>query len=1200
MEQLSISLLSHFQVNLGGDPITEFATDKARALLAYLAVEADRPHSRDTLSGLLWPEQPQRKARHNLRQALSHLRQAIQDQDKETPFLLVSRQAVQFNRESEHWLDVAAFINLVEACRTHRHRRLETCLSCMQRLEQAAALYRGGFLQQFFLQDSALFEEWALLKREWLHRQAVEGLSCLAAYHERRRDYALARQYVWRLVELDPWREEAHRQLMRLLALDGQRSAALAQYETCCRMLEQELGVPPTAETVALYERIRDGKPEGRVGQAVAAVLPWAVARLDNLPPSPTPLVGRQEELAELADWLVDPDCRLLSLVGPGGIGKTRLALRAAADQVGAFAHGVYFVSLAALSSSERIVPQIADALALSLYGQQATEAQLLNYLRDKEMLLVLDSMEHVLKGGDLLAQILRRAPGVLILVTSRERLNLQEEWVYQVEGLCYPRLAPDSPGEQLDVLAGCDAVSLFQQSARRTSRRFALTEATAPHVVRICQMVAGMPLGIELAAAGVSVRSVEEIAQEIARNLDVLSTTWRNVPERHRSMRATLAYSWSLLTEQERHLFVKLSAFVGGFEREAAEQVAGATPELLQSLVYKSFLPGSAKSERKDAARFQIHPLLQQYGAEKLADDPQMQAVVQARHCAYYVDLVKSYQAELAGSDPALALAAMKKELENVKAAWRCAMARDDFAALERGLLGLSHFYLLRGPFQDGSDLIQGAVDRVRRRVESGTSPPVPPALACGASVTCTSVRRKWPAGSVEHLQVTLVKLLVEQARLLNAQAFYPQAVSTAQEAIGWISGCQSWQTSAGNQGEGLEDVCVVTGLEATAHLIWGQALRLQGNYPSACAQLEQALMLAREASMRDVEAEGLRTLGHTGYQRGDLDEAEGYYRQALSIYEQLGDRKGEGAVLNGFGNVLYRRGNHAEAQLYLEQALEIYRERNDLWGESKLLNNLGNCCAVLGDYTVAETYYERALDINRTVGNRRGESIALNNLAALYWSEGDYARAWACYERALRICCDIGDRQGEAEALSNLSLLAYLRGDDTAALDYGQRALSLSRELGDRPNQAYALTRLGMVYTAQGRFSQAAAAYRRALALRLELGCPHIVMETRAGLARLHVLQDDLDQAQAQVEEILSHLQAHTLDGTDEPFRIYLTCYQVLRANQDPRAAEVLSTAYCLLQAQAAKIKMGRRRSFLEDVGVHREIVATFTQAR
>jgi DNA-binding SARP family transcriptional activator len=263
MPHLSISLLGTFQVTLDGAPITTIESDKVRALLAYLAVEANRPHRRAALAALLWSDAPQRTGRQNLRRALHNLRQALQDPGSETPFLLVSHQDIQFNRASDHWLDVAAFTHLLDACgahaHAHSHRRLDACPSCVACLGEAIELYRGDLLAGLTLPDSDLFEQWRAIKQEELHRCALDALTHLAAYHERRREYGPAGHYLRRQVELEPWREEAHRGLMRTLALSGQRHAALAQYQACCRLLAQELGMEPALETTILHQRIQAG-----------------------------------------------------------------------------------------------------------------------------------------------------------------------------------------------------------------------------------------------------------------------------------------------------------------------------------------------------------------------------------------------------------------------------------------------------------------------------------------------------------------------------------------------------------------------------------------------------------------------------------------------------------------------------------------------------------------------------------------------------------------------------------------------------------------------------------------------------------------------------------------------------------------------------------------------------------------------------
>ena len=353
MAHLSPSLLGSFQATLDGQPVTGFKSDKVRALLAYLAVEAHRPHRREALAGLLWPDWPDQAARSNLRGALSNLRRAIDDRMAAPPFLLVVRETIQFNAASDCWLDVTTLTEQVTAEAAHAEA-LDP--STMDALEQAVDLFHGRFLEAFSV-DSAPFEEWILLKQTEIDRQVLEALHRLTQAYERRGEFVSARDYAQRQLALEPWRESAHRDLMRVLALSGQRGVALAQYEICRRALAQELGVEPTAETAALYKSIRDG----------ALDPPAAPDKVHNLPASLTPFVGREAYLTEIADRLQDPGCRLLSLVGPGGIGKTRLAVEAAREQLDRFEHGVFFVSLAPVGSVEAMVPTVAQALGFAL-----------------------------------------------------------------------------------------------------------------------------------------------------------------------------------------------------------------------------------------------------------------------------------------------------------------------------------------------------------------------------------------------------------------------------------------------------------------------------------------------------------------------------------------------------------------------------------------------------------------------------------------------------------------------------------------------------------------------------------------------------------------------------------------------------------------------------------------------------------------
>ncbi len=711
MAHLSLALLGPLQITLAGQSIRAAAYDKVWALLAYLALNAGRAHSRESLAALLWPEQAESAARTNLRQALSRLRQALGDPPAAQPFLLADRETLQFNPSSDCQLDVVQFQALCSACDTHRHRRLETCLPCAQRHEQAVALYRGRFLDQFFLPDSAAFDEWAAPNREMLHQRALAALGHLASYYERRGAYEQARRYTERQLALDPWREEAYRQLMRLLVLTGQRSEALVQYERCRQVLAAELGVEPAPETTAFYERIWADPPEVALS---AGYLNLPAANRHNLPLAPTAFVGRETELAALADRLADPACRLLTLVGPGGIGKTRLAVQAAAKQLDAFANGVVFVPLAPLGSADLLVPAIADALDFTLTGRDSPQTQLLDYLSSKEMLLILDNCEHLLAGAGLFADILRRAPDVTMLATSRERLNVPGEWLFDVQGLPVP--------DHWDTAADQTAVALFVQSVRRQLNNFAPTEAESAAVVRICRLVGGMPLAIELAAGWVRVLSCAEIAREIEHSLGILAGKQPGLPLRHQSLQAVYEHSWNLLTVEERGAFMRLSVFRGGFQREAVEQVAGADLRLLAALIDKS-LVGAGPT-----GRYQLHELARQFAWEKL---DQAGAVIDTanRHLVYFVAMGEQAAPELIGPRQATWLDRLELEHDNLRAAlaWSQTANRVDLGM--RLTVGLWRFWFLRGHMVEAGQWLRRILE------QRDAAPALRAAVLAGAS---------------------------------------------------------------------------------------------------------------------------------------------------------------------------------------------------------------------------------------------------------------------------------------------------------------------------------------------------------------------------------------------------------------------------------------------------------------------------------
>jgi predicted ATPase/DNA-binding SARP family transcriptional activator len=663
MASLELFLLGPFQLMLNEQPVRVPLWAKTQALLAYLGAEADRPHRREVLAGLLWPEQPDEAARHSLRQALYQLRRAIGTETP--PFLLITPQTVQLNLAGGCSVDVADFLVEIDACQRHAHRRRGTCHTCLERLRRAAALYRGHFLASFSLKDSVPYEEWALIRREQLARLALSALRTLAEYHALRGDVEMLEQVARRQIELDPLAEGAHRQLMCALSWGGRRNAALAHYEALRGTLAAELDVPPEGETVRLHAQIEvDAIPHPRR------------PRLNNWPAHArlTSFVGREEELAQITAHLGSSDVRLLTLLGPGGVGKSRLALQAAAQEAYGFRDGACWVPLDTIDAPELAMPAIATALHLSLSGPAQPLAQLCAWLREREMLLVLDNCEHCTEAAPDIIDLAASCPQLRILVTSREPLHVRGEHRFPVPPLPMPDLpAPSPKASVVTALADSPALALFVDRARAILPDFALTEENAEAVAEICARLDCLPLAIELAAAHVRLFSPQAILDRLTSRLTLLADGPRDLPARQRTMRASIEWSYALLSTADRALLRRLAVFAGGCTRGAAEAVC--TGNGLPALASDSVQSGVAslldkhllqRSGTDDGPRFWMYETIREFALECLESSGESMTV-HCRHADYYVDWKNRHFQELDR---------LETELGNLRAAMRWSIA--------------------------------------------------------------------------------------------------------------------------------------------------------------------------------------------------------------------------------------------------------------------------------------------------------------------------------------------------------------------------------------------------------------------------------------------------------------------------------------------------------------------------------------------
>ena len=693
-----------------------------------------------------------------------------------------------------------------------------------------------------------------------------------------------------------------------------------------------------------------------------------------NLPILPTPLIGRQREVENLSGLLHDPQCRLLTLVGPGGIGKTRLAIETASRVQDIFIDGVYFIPLASANSTRFIIPAIANAVGFSFHSGNPADpkTQMFNHLKEKQVLFLVDNLEHLLSEPDItvFAELLANAPQVKLLATSRESLGLQDEWMFEVHGLPVPE-NDDAEGTSIE---------LFIQRARRAHVGLNVTAEDLPAILRICQLVDGMPLAIELAAAWVRTLTCDEITKEIERSLDFLSVSTRDIPARHRSMRAVFDHSWQLLTEEEQQVLIRLSVFRGGFQREAAEQMAGANLSMLSALMTKSLI------RRNGAGRYDLHELIRQYAADRLADQPIVQKEAQKRHSRYYLEYFSGRDAPLRSSAQRETLAELIVEMDNFRSAWDWAMVHHEFDRAHQVAKMLWYLFELRTWFEEGEMVFRKAAEAIDAYAEKFGSDTETLTMANDMRVyaayftfrrgntvaaydVLTLARSRLPARVTIYAHLCLGYVCRDLGKFTEANEAFQESLEKA-EAYG-----DRWLRSMAGQFLGI--IALEMGDSASAH-----------------RHLMEAMAVGREMGDPTLIAHGLGFLSMTLQSMGETAEAEKYLQESLGLMLKIGYRWGVGNALDGLG-VLAQKSNPHEARKLFAAGGDIYREIGDLRSLTRALCHQGYNSLALDDIPEAQKSFTEALRLAHQCDYTPYALEALAGFASLYTKQGNKEQA-------------------------------------------------------------------------------------------------------------------------------------------------------------------------------------------------------------
>lgn len=893
-------------------------------LLLYLALEHGRAHTREQLIALMWPNAREESGRANLRQALHRIRRML-ELEQLSHVLISDTHTVRIlpNRGLE--VDALELMQLHETSQRHAHRRRNACHVCIQRLTELTLRYEGPFLESL----TGLPEPLDAWRQHWqtqLHQQVLQAHTELLQHHELQASHEPTRlshalQHAQAILSLEPFHEEGHRQYMRLLTCSGQRSAACRHYEALCARLESELDTEPEDETEELYQQIKNGEVLEGAGSHMEP--PTASRHLSSAPRGagtrhlPAPLntfFGREVELSLLLEFLEQPTVRLLTLVGPGGVGKTRLALEALRRHPPALQHGYYFVPLTSVTSQQALFEQLALVLVAETAYHTSAEAAVRAYLKSRELLLVLDGFEAMPHLVSVLTHLLETSPRLTLLVTSRVQLCLSAEHVLRIQPW------PEPAAEHV-AFSTAAPLLLLQARARQFQPEYTLCSHALPDLLTLCRLTGGLPLGLELAAAQLVLMPLSQLLEQLKHSLDMLVSPLHDLAPHHRSLTALFDWSWRLLSTEAQRVLLSLSIFEDDFGVDAALNIAETSMGQLQQLLHASLLEmrsaraegehhrgiasretgGSAHAvnspELHIDARLRLSSPLRQYLQQRRSAQSAEEPVLVQRFVSYYAETMTAWLYQLQPEPTVMELAPLSLDWQNYQMAWKMGLHSPDPLRVRSIGLGLCTVYRLRSWPREGRLFFESALEQYE-------------------TIWQLTPTQEWREARAE-LNAKLGWLAHLEGRLELARPYLQQAVDLA---------C------------GSENA-----------LLLGSHLFAQAQLYASMGESMMALQLLRQASphiesvakpLPLLLAEQLLLQGRLTYE--SMAQNPGAAADALAVFERCRRHSASAGLFHsevsatvGAGQVLLAQSRIPEAKTLAEQALQTAKARGDLAGQ-------------------------------------------------------------------------------------------------------------------------------------------------------------------------------------------------------------------------------------------------------------------------